>query len=175
MPLIPSVRPQKFVVMGVAGCGKSTIGTALAVALDGIYIEGDALHPSANIEKMSRGTPLDDEDRWPWLDRIGETTAGRQGLTIVGCSALKRVYRDRLRAATSEPLMFLHLEGSRSLIAERMKAREGHFMPASLLDSQFAALEALQPDELGLAVNIDGSTADIVNQIASTLPPSSGS
>lgn len=157
--------------MGVAGCGKSTIGTALAAALDGVYIEGDALHPPANIEKMSRGTPLDDTDRWPWLDRIGETLANQDGLTITGCSALKRAYRDRLRAATPEPLMFLHLEGSRSLIAERMQEREGHFMPASLLDSQFAALEPLQPDELGMAVDIGRPTAEIVDQIVALLPP----
>lgn len=131
------------VVMGVSGAGKSTIGPLLAAALGMAFADADAFHPAANIAKMSAGTPLTDEDRWPWLDAIGrhmmaEAAAGRP--LVVACSALKWAYRDRLRAAVPS-LRFVYLVGSKALIGERLAARKGHFMPAGLLESQFAALE----------------------------------
>lgn len=174
MPVIPEKLPRLFVIMGVAGCGKSTIGMSLAEEIGGIYLEGDALHPPENVEKMSAGIPLTDEDRWPWLNKIAVEMKQSEGTVLVGCSALKRVYRDRLRGGCDEPVMFLHLSGSRELIAERMKQREGHFMPLSLLDSQFAALEPLQNDETGLRIDIDATTEQIVARVVAQLPTSSG-
>lgn len=130
--------------MGVSGCGKSSFGQALAERLNLPYYEGDALHSASSVEKMRSGTPLTDHDRWPWLDRVAETLGGS---AVVSCSALKRIYRDRVRQAAGGPVVFVHLAGGKSLIAERMAARSGHYMPTSLLDSQFAALEAPGPDE----------------------------
>lgn len=127
-----------IVVMGVTGCGKSTFGQALAAALGAPYLEGDALHPASNIAKMTAGTPLTDEDRAPWLDLIAARMTRTPG-TVVACSALKRSYRDRLRAGGS--VIFVHLQGGRDQIAARLAARQGHFMAPSLIDSQFATLE----------------------------------
>ncbi|MEW2417302.1 gluconokinase [Streptomyces sp. NPDC046866] len=144
--------------MGVSGTGKTTVGRLLADALGVPYAEGDAFHPAANVAKMSAGIPLDDDDRRPWLDAIGDWLRGRppgQG-AVVSCSALKRAYRDRLRSAAPDAV-FVHLTGERSLIERRMAARAEHFMPPSLLASQFAALEPLQPDEPGVAVEVSGS------------------
>lgn len=131
------------VVMGVSGAGKSTIGPLLAAALGMAFADADAFHSAANIAKMSAGTPLTDEDRWPWIDAIGARMASNAAEgrpLVVACSALKRAYRDRLRTAVPG-LRFVYLEGSKALIGERLEARNGHFMPAGLLDSQFAALE----------------------------------
>ncbi|MFF0435963.1 gluconokinase [Streptomyces sp. NPDC004327] len=158
---VPATPPQVVVVMGVAGTGKTTIGPMVARALDLPYAEGDDFHPAANVAKMSAGIPLDDTDREPWLDAIGEWAHGRAGLGgVVSSSALKRSYRDRLRAA-APGVVFLHLTGDRALIEERMAARKGHFMPAALLDSQFAALQPLQPDEAGVAVDVSGTPEEI--------------
>ncbi|MET9935490.1 gluconokinase, partial [Streptomyces sp. NPDC006324] len=130
--------PPVVVVMGVSGTGKTTIGPLVAEALGLPYAEGDDFHPAANVAKMSAGVPLDDEDRGPWLDAIGEWAHGRAGLGgVVSSSALKRAYRDRLRAA-APGVVFLHLTGDRELIEGRMAARKGHFMPTALLDSQLA-------------------------------------
>ncbi|WP_079056899.1 gluconokinase, GntK/IdnK-type [Streptomyces niveiscabiei] len=157
--------PQVVVVMGVAGTGKTTIGPLLAARLGVPYAEGDDFHPPANIAKMSAGTPLDDDDRWPWLDSIGAWAHERAGLGgVVSCSALKRSYRDRLRAA-APGLLFVHLSGSRELIGERMGHREGHFMPTALLDSQFAALEPLQADEAGVVVEVSGRPEEIAERV----------
>ncbi|MGW0735506.1 gluconokinase [Streptomyces sp. NPDC002851] len=142
------------VVMGVTGTGKSTVGQLLAGELDVPYADADAFHSEANVAKMASGVPLDDADRWPWLDAIGawaRDRAGRGG--VVSCSALKRSYRDRLRAA-APGLVFLHLAGDRELIRARQAARKGHFMPSSLLDSQFATLEPLAADEEGVVVDV---------------------
>lgn len=142
------------VVMGVSGTGKSTVGGLLADALGVPYAEADAFHPPANIAKMSAGTPLDDDDRAPWLEAIGawaRDRAGRGG--VVSCSALKRRYRDTLRAA-APGLFFVHLDGERDLIARRLGARADHFMPTTLLDSQFSDLEPLQPDEDGATLSV---------------------
>ncbi|MGH3312160.1 MAG: gluconokinase [Streptomyces sp.] len=142
------------IVMGVAGTGKTTVGSLLAEALEVPYAEADAFHPPANVAKMTAGTPLDDTDRAPWLDAIGDWARGRTGLGgVVSCSALKRAYRDRLRSAAPH-VFFLHLTGDRALIAERMGRRQDHFMPPALLESQFATLEPLQPDEKGAAVSV---------------------
>lgn len=135
-----------LVVMGVAGSGKSTLARALSEKLDWVFAEGDGFHPEANIAKMSAGQPLDDEDRWPWLDRIVTWVADEDAQghsTVVTCSALKRAYRDRLATAPGRTV-FLHLVGSPELLGARMAARSGHFMPASLLPSQFATLEPLE-------------------------------
>lgn len=141
----------RVVVMGVSGCGKSSVGEAMGVLLGIPYIDGDDLHPAENVAKMAAGVALTDADRWPWLDRVAAVLAERAPV-IVGCSALKRAYRDRIRAGAGGPVRFVHLAGSRAVIGARMAARTGHYMPASLLDSQFAALEPPGPDE---AVTLD--------------------
>ncbi|MBY3128758.1 gluconokinase [Rhizobium laguerreae] len=160
-------KAHAIIVMGVSGCGKSSVGEKLAEALHLAFIEGDALHPAANVEKMSKGIPLTDEDRMPWLDRIGEDIKAslekREGI-IVSCSALKRLYRDRLRAAAGGNLFFVYLEGSRALLMMRMAERKGHFMPASLLDSQLATLEVPSGEPGVVTVDID----DTVEGIAAT-------
>ncbi|MFE6978742.1 gluconokinase [Streptomyces sp. NPDC057682] len=161
--------PHVVVVMGVAGTGKTTIGPLLADALGVPYAEGDDFHPPANIAKMSAGVPLDDADRWPWLDAIGQWAHGRAGLGgVVSSSALKRSYRDRLRGE-APGAVFLHLTGSRPLIAERMAGRTGHFMPTALLDSQFATLEPLADDEAGVAVDVSGPPEDITRRAVDAL------
>ncbi|WP_055485967.1 gluconokinase [Streptomyces sp. WMMB 322] len=146
--------------MGVAGTGKTTVGAMLAEALAVPYAEADSFHPPANVAKMTAGEPLDDADREPWLDAIGRWAAERtESGGVVSCSALKRAYRDRLRAA-SPGVFFVHLTGDRSLIARRMEQRRDHFMPLTLLDSQFATLQPLQADEAGAAVPVrDGPDA----------------
>ncbi len=160
--------PVNIVLMGVAGCGKSTIGAALAPKLGATYLDGDDLHPAANVARMARGEPLRDQDRWPWLDLVGARLAQASGPTIIGCSALKRAYRDRIRASAGD-VTFVHLSGSRALIAARMAKRTGHFMPLSLLDSQFAALEPPGPDEGALTVDIDRTSDEVVAAILAGL------
>ncbi|WP_405738727.1 gluconokinase [Streptomyces sp. NBC_00028] len=161
--------PHVVVVMGVAGTGKTTIGPLLAARLGVPYAEGDDFHPSANIAKMSAGTPLTDDDRWPWLDAIGDWAHGREGLGgVVSCSALKRSYRDRLRVA-APGLVFVHLAGDRALIEDRMSHRQGHFMPTALLDSQFATLQPLEGDETGVVVDVTGSPEEITARAAKAL------
>lgn len=161
--------PHVVVVMGVAGTGKTTIGPLLAARLGVPYAEGDDFHPEANIAKMAAGTPLDDADRWPWLDAIGAWADGRAGLGgVVSCSALKRSYRDRLRAA-APGVVFVHLAGDRSLIEDRMAHRQGHFMPTALLDSQFATLEPLQADEAGVVVDVSGGPEAITDRAVRAL------
>ena len=141
--------------MGVSGCGKSSVGTALAEQLGLIYLEGDHLHSAENIVKMSVGEPLTDTDRAPWLREIGQRFAVSNGPLIIGCSALRRVYRDWIRQSANTEVTFVHLAGTREVIKQRMVAREGHFMPIKLLDSQFAALEPLQSDEASILIDID--------------------
>ncbi|MFN3993503.1 MAG: gluconokinase [Tabrizicola flagellatus] len=155
---------RRIILMGVAGCGKSSVGEGLAARLGIPYRDGDDLHTPEAVEKMRAGIPLTDEDRWPWLDRVAGVLAA-EAPVIVGCSALKRVYRDRIRAGAGGPVRFVHLAGSREVIAARMAKRTGHYMPTSLLDSQFAALEPPGPEE-ALTVDIDQPLEAIVDQIA---------
>lgn len=157
----------RVVIMGVAGCGKSSVGEALAQRLDIIYRDGDDLHTPQAVEKMRRGIPLTDDDRWPWLDRVAQVLATEAPI-LVGCSALKRAYRDRIRVGAGGPVTFVHLSGSRDLIASRMAARTGHYMPTSLLDSQFAALEPPGPDE-AITVDIDQTLTAITDAILTAL------
>ena len=131
------------------------------------YVDGDDLHPQANIDKMSHGIPLTDEDRWPWLDAVGQVL--RVPDVIVGCSALKRSYRDAIRAGAGAEVCFVHLAGEQSVIAARMAARKGHFMPEALLDSQYAALEPPGADETSVTVDIDHDLDRIVADILARL------
>jgi gluconokinase len=157
----------RLVIMGVAGCGKSTVGAALSEQLDIPYEDGDDLHSAEAVEKMRAGVPLNDDDRWPWLDRIADALKSDAPL-IIGCSALRRTYRDRIRAGAGGPVTFVHLAGDRDLIASRMASRSGHYMPLSLLDSQFATLERPGSDE-AIEVTIDQTMDAIVGQVLSHL------
>ena len=156
----------RILVMGVSGSGKSSFGAALAEALHLPFADADAFHPPANITKMQAGTPLTDADRWPWLDALGAWLAAQPG--VVACSALKRAYRDRLRAA-APGLRLVYLEGAPALIAARQAARPGHFMPPSLMASQFATLEPPTPDEgalvLDVALPLDALVAQTKNSL----------
>ncbi|MES2756684.1 MAG: gluconokinase [Pseudomonadota bacterium] len=164
----PSHAPARWVVMGVSGCGKSEIARLLAARLGLACAEGDDYHSAANVAKMAAGQPLTDGDRQDWLltlqGKIASAAASGTGL-VLSCSSLKRRYRDLLRAA-DPALVFVHLDGPRELIAARMQARPNHYMPMSLLDSQFAALEPLQPDERGLRLDIHAAPAELVEAIA---------
>jgi gluconokinase len=159
--------PHAIVVMGVSGSGKTTIGKALAERLGFEFRDGDEFHPKANVEKMRAGIALNDDDRAPWLEAIAawideQRAAGRHG--VVACSALKRSYRAMLRGARPD-VCLVYLKGGKELIGRRMAARQGHYMPASLLDSQFAALEEPGDDEGAIVVSIADEPAAIVEAI----------
>lgn len=163
------MRPvPAIVVMGVAGCGKSAVGEALAVRLDAVFIEGDRLHPPENVARMARGEPLTDALREGWLDAIGQriaaSVASGQGV-VAACSALKRSYRERLRGFHKD-IVFLYLEIDPATAKRRVASRQGHFMPASLVDSQFAALEAPAADERALTLD---ATRSIAHSVAAAL------
>ncbi len=165
MPTTPP--PPQIVVMGVSAVGKSTIAAGVAAHLGLEWIDADALHPAANIAKMAAGAPLVDEDRWEWLDRVGDAlrAPGPAGV-VIACSALRRAYRDRIRAAAPAAL-FVHLTGSPDLLLARAQARTGHFMPASLLASQLATLEPLAADERGFSVDAAPAVDDILDAVVS--------
>jgi gluconokinase len=152
----------RVVVMGVSGSGKSTVGSALAQRLRVPYVDADTLHPAANVAKMVAGKPLDDGDRFPWLEKVGDWLAAQHDGGVVSCSALKRTYRDQLRAHCPT-VEFLHLDGSPELMGRRVTTRSGHFMPSGLLASQFDALEPLGPDESGVTVDAGQGVAAIVD------------
>lgn len=156
------------VVMGVSGSGKSTVGAALAQRLRVPFADADDFHPPANIAKMTAGHPLDDDDRRPWLEAIGDWLAEHSGGGVMSCSALKRTYRDQLRGHCPQ-VEFLHLAGTPDVIGRRQASRPGHFMPASLLKSQFDTLEPLEPDEHGVVVDVDQNIDAIIeNYLATT-------
>jgi gluconokinase len=156
-----------IVVMGVAGSGKTTIGEKLAERLGWPYQDGDRFHPKVNVEKMSAGHPLSDEDRWPWLQAIADeidTICKKAEHVVIGCSALKRAYRDVLVHGRDD-VRIVYLEGTQALIARRLKARKGHFMPPTLLESQFNALQPPSADEHPVTVSIDASVDAVVDDI----------
>ncbi|WP_345064332.1 gluconokinase [Leifsonia kafniensis] len=153
-----------IVVMGVSGCGKSTLGALIADRLALPFIDADSLHPTSNVAKMAAGTPLTDDDRWPWLARVGQvlTDGRRTGAgAVVACSALKRSYREAI-LAEAPGVLFVHLNGTKEVLSARLQGRSGHFMPSGLLDSQLATLEELAADEPGVVVDISPSVAVIL-------------
>lgn len=157
--------------MGVSGVGKTTVAKGIATSLGWTFAEGDTFHPEANVEKMASGQPLTDADRWPWLRTIGdwmseEIVAGRSG--VVTCSALRRVYRDLLCEGRPE-VVFCHLTADSDLVGERVSHRTDHYMPASLLPSQLATLEPLEPDERGFEVSVDGDPAAVIARAVTAL------
>ena len=168
-PSIPATT--SIVVMGVSGSGKTSVAVELARRLDCPYIEGDDLHPEANVAKMAAGTPLDDEDRWPWLREVAEVIGEheRAGTSVVlTCSALKRSYRDLLRDGHPS-VWFAHVNPSEQVLTDRLAKRTGHYMPPSLLSSQLATLQPLGPDEPGAAVPGEASVKDTVAELLEAL------
>lgn len=161
-----------IVVMGVSGCGKTTIGRELARRLGVPFLDGDDFHPPANKEKMRQGIPLTDRDRWPWLAGLAAgmtAAAASHGRVVAACSALKRAYRDVIAAEAGQPVCFLHLKGSQDLILARIGKRHHEYMPASLLDSQVATLEEPALDENAVAIDIDATVDDIVGACLNAL------
>ena len=161
----------QVVVMGVSGCGKSTIGALLASSLGVPFVDADGLHPDSNILKMAGGIPLTEKDRWPWLALVGDAlaSAGASGMgLVIACSALNRAYRGALLGAAPN-LRFVHLSGSLKVLSNRLEGRSEHFVPPALLASQLATLENLNSDEPGFAVDIDQTVASIVAEAVARL------
>ena len=159
---------KHVVIMGVSSCGKSTVGELLVQHTGLPFQDGDDMHPAANIEKMASGQALDDDDRKPWLESIGRFLADQEDGAIVGCSALKHSYRELIRAAAPDTV-FVHLHGSYDLLKERMSKRSGHFMPVSLLDSQFETLEELRPEEAGVVLDVSARPEELAAAAAKYL------
>lgn len=171
---VPPTR--HIIVMGVSGCGKSTIAVGIAEAMSLPFAEADRFHPEANVAKMAAGTPLTDEDRWPWLRDLSAWMASQADLgqsTVMACSALRRSYRDLLRSGPPS-LDLVHLAGPVEVVEERMRAREGHFMPTSLLRSQYDTLEPLEADERGVVLDLEDSPQDLVRQAVAWLGEDTG-
>ena len=170
MPIVPA---RIIIVMGVSSSGKSTVGQSIARRLHVPFLDGDGYHPEANVEKMRAGTPLTDDDRWPWLERLSgalHEAADRKNAAVGACSALKRAYRDFLVEKAGEPILFVYLDGSREVIAERMARRHHEYMPTSLLDSQFATLEVPDPaTENVLVVPVTDSVEKITQTVTKSL------
>jgi len=168
--------PRALIVMGVSGSGKSTIAAALADKLGWRFADGDQFHPPENVAKMSAGQPLDDADRWPWLQAIADEidrVIASGGQIVIACSALKRAYRDLLVHGRDD-VRLVHLDGSEALIAARLNQRRDHFMPPGLLASQFATLQPPAPEERVFVVPIDRSVASIVAAIIDQLHAAQG-
>lgn len=157
-----------IVVMGVAGSGKTTVAVQLADRLGWTFAEADDFHPPANVAKMASGIPLTDDDRWPWLADIAEWIETAPGDAVITCSALRRRYREVLGAGAAR-VRYVHLDGTVDQLTRRLSSRVGHFMPVSMLESQLATLERLDPDEDGAVINIDATPQDIVDDIVRTL------
>lgn len=157
--------PPRIVVMGVSGCGKSTVATLLAARLGVPYVDADDLHPATNVARMSAGIPLTDDDRAPWLDTVAATIAAAPDGVVVACSALRRTYRDRLRAGAPGTVV-VHLDGTPELLAARIGARTDHFMPASLLGTQLATLERLADDEPGTVLDVTATPDELADTAA---------
>ena len=167
-----------IVVMGVAGSGKTTLASRLAEKLGVPFVEGDSLHPPANVKKMASGIALTDEDRWPWLAAIGERMEVERSTghgVVVACSALKHAYRDCLRRHVRGKMHFVLLDGSRQLISDRMRRRKGHFMPPALLESQFATLEKPTPEEHAVILDISRRPSELVEEAARSITPQTAS
>lgn len=159
--------------MGVSGCGKSTLGILLAQAMGCAFLEGDDFHSADAVDKMRGGVALTDEDRWPWLDRLGQAAADAitdGGAVVVSCSALRKAYRDRLRSSIGHPVRFVLLENSRDQLLKRLRNRPGHYMPASLLDSQLATLEPPLPWENAIILSSDTPSLDLRDTVLGWLP-----
>jgi carbohydrate kinase (thermoresistant glucokinase family) len=159
--------------MGVSSSGKTSVGKAVAERLGAAFLDGDDYHPASNVAKMSAGTPLTDADRWPWLENLAKAlhaAADKDGMAVGACSALRRSYRDFLIEKAGEPILFIFLEGSRELIASRIARRKHHFMPPSLLDSQFATLEVPAADENVLTVGIEDAVEVTADNVLKQLP-----
>lgn len=166
------IVPLTIIVMGVSGCGKSTLGTELAGLIGCRFLEGDRLHSDAAIAKMREGRPLSDEDRWPWLERVGQAVAAAvadDGVIVAACSALKRVYRDRLRQIIGPPVYFVLPEAGHEELSRRFAKRQDHFMPVELLASQLLTLERPQADELALSVDARRPPAVLCEAIVNDL------
>lgn len=168
-PSPPGSRARIIIVMGVSSSGKSTVGRSIGRRLHVPFLDGDGYHPAANVEKMRAGIPLDDADRWPWLESLAialHEAAARKGASVGACSALKRVYRDFLVEKAGEPILFVYLDGTREVIADRMARRTHEYMPTSLLDSQFATLEVPDPSvENVLVVPVTDSVDKITQAV----------
>ncbi|MFC7595604.1 gluconokinase [Terrabacter sp. GCM10028922] len=165
-PPTSATQPVVVIVMGVSGSGKSTVAKGISTVLGWEFAEGDAFHSEANVTKMRNGQPLTDDDRWPWLRSIGEWISDKEAAgesAVVTCSALRRVYRDLLREGRPH-VRFLHVEAPSEVIQDRMEHRPGHYMPPSLLPSQLAALEPLEPDEPGVSVTNEGTAAQVLDR-----------
>jgi len=177
MSMAPSPRPPEpariIIVMGVSSSGKTTIGKELAAKLGKPFLDGDGYHPPANVEKMRAGTPLTDEDRWPWLKRLAKAlheAAEESGTAVGACSALRRAYRDYLVEMAGEPILFVYLKGSIEVIRARIAERVHEYMPASLLDSQFATLEEPGGTENVIVAPVDDTIDEIVAHVLDRLP-----
>jgi gluconokinase len=169
---VPSSSLGAIFVTGVAGCGKTTMGIALAERLKCRFLEGDDYHGPRNVAKMASGQPLTDIDRWPWLDALGGVAAqavAEEGVVVASCSALRRVYRERLRAALAGRATFIQLAGSKGEMLRRLVARTAHFMPASLVDSQFAAFEPIGADEKGMQMDASGTCSSNCDRLMAWL------
>ena len=177
MSMAPSPQSSEpariIIVMGVSSSGKSSVGAALGRALHAPFLDGDRYHPDANVEKMRAGIPLTDDDRWPWLEALTaalKEASARKGVAIGACSALRRAYRDFITEKAGEPVLFVYLDGSREVIAERMARRSHEYMPTSLLDSQFATLEVPDPaTENAMPVPVTDSVDKIVRTVTGAL------
>ncbi len=167
-PVTDSSVPLALVIMGVSGSGKSTLGTLLADTLGCPFLEGDEFHDVAAVDKMRAGQPLEDADRWPWLDRLGRAlgeAAQSNGCAVAACSALRRAYRERLIAAAGGRVCFVLLDNDRAELERRLSARPGHYMPASLLDSQLDTLERPQVDEPVLTLTSSAAPAVLCDSV----------